>query len=161
LLKARHLFFSSSTTDMASMTQSPTNLFGQFPEDNQMDTVQKERRRYIRHQMSKNVLSISKDTLAEVLDISPCGMGCKCLRDSAVPLTQVTEIEIVNCDADTSVEGLRCRLVRVRERKISDALPSTMIVNFGLEFGQVTQAQKQQLDTFIKENVLCDAGVFY
>jgi c-di-GMP-binding flagellar brake protein YcgR len=125
-----------------------------------MDTVQKERRRHIRYRMDKNVLSISDDILAEVLDISTCGMGCQGLTSCEKPLTEINEIEILNCELGTSVEGLHCRLVRTRERAISDALTSTMIVNFGLEFQGLSETQRKKLHLFIKDNSLHEAVAF-
>lgn len=122
---------------------------------------QKERRSHIRYRMDKNILSISEDVLAEVLDISTCGMGCQCLRDSGNPLTEINEVEILNCEHGTSVEDLPCTLVYTREKVISDTLTSTMIVNFGLRFQTLTEAQRKTLHQFIKDNSLHEAIAFF
>ncbi len=125
-----------------------------------MNTVQKERRKNIRYRVNKDVLSISKDILAEVIDISPSGMGCKCLRNSDIPLSQINEIDIMNCEVGTSVEGLQCKLVRSSEKTISDALTSTIIVDFGIEFIGASESQRKQLHKFIKENSLFETTTF-
>ena len=125
-----------------------------------MDTVHKERRRNVRYKMNKNVLSISQDILAEVLDISYCGMGCKCLTNSEKPLGPITEIELLNCELGTSIEGLPCSLVRSREKTISEVFTSTKIVNFGLEFTRIDEHQRKLLVLFIKENTVHEASAF-
>lgn len=125
-----------------------------------MKTRPKERRRHIRYRVNKNVLSISQNMLAEVLDISTCGMGCQCLAVSEKPLEKIDEIEILNCEIGTSVEGIPCKLVRSRERAISDALTSTIIINFGVEFQNLTESQRKKLHQFIRDNSLPEATAF-
>jgi hypothetical protein len=109
--------------------------------------------------MNKDVLSINQDILAEVLDISNCGMSGRCLTSTVKPLTAITEIDILNCELGISIEGLPCRMVRCSKKKISDALTSTLIMNFSLEFQFLTSNQHLILDQFIKDNYLGEAKV--
>jgi hypothetical protein len=124
-----------------------------------MNTVYNERRKYPRFRMNKDVLSINQDILAEVLDISNCGMLGRCLTSTAKPLTAITEIDILNCELGISIEGLPCRMVRSSKKTISDALTSTMIMNFSIEFQFLTNNQLFKLDQFIKNNHLGEAKV--
>ena len=124
-----------------------------------MDTAYNERRKHPRYRVNKDVLSINKDILAEVLDISNCGMSGRCLTSTHMPLTAITEIDILNCELGTSIEGLPCRMVRSSKKTISDALTSTMIMNFSLEFQHLTRNQNFKLDQFIKDNHLVEAKV--
>ena len=124
-----------------------------------MDVVQRERRRHPRYKVNRDVLSINQDILAEVLDISNSGMSCQCLTSTQKPLTAVTEIDLLNCELGTSIEGLSCRMVRSSKKTISDALTSTMIMNFSLEFQHVTRKQHSILDKFIKDNHLVAATI--
>jgi hypothetical protein len=119
-----------------------------------MDRAGIERRKYPRYRVDKDVLSINQDILAEVLDISTGGMSCRCLMSTDKPLTAITEIELLNCELGTSIECLSCRIVRSSKKTISDAFTSTVIMNFGLEFQDLTGSQCQQLDQFIADNSL-------
>ena len=119
-----------------------------------MDTAGIERRKQPRYRVNKDVLSINHDILAEVIDISACGMSCRCLMSADRPLTTITEIELLNCELGTSIECLPCRMVRSSKKTISDAFTSTVIMNFGLEFQDLTGRQCQQLDQFIADNSL-------
>ena len=109
-----------------------------------------ERRKHPRYKMNKNVLSISEDVLAEVVDISGAGISCKCLASFDKLLAQIHKIELLNCGLGTSVKGLHGRLVRSSIRALSLASPSTMIMNFSLEFQDLTQIKRRQLFQFIK-----------
>ncbi len=126
-----------------------------------MKSVKKDRRRHIRYRVNKNVLSVGEDILGEVLDISNCGIGGQCLASADNPLDEINEIEILNCDIGSSVEGIRCKLVRSRGKNISDAVTSTMVVNFGLEFSRLTEIQRKKLHQFIKDNTLREATAFF
>jgi hypothetical protein len=109
-----------------------------------------ERRKHPRYKMNKNILSISEDVLAEVVDISEAGISCKCLASFDKLLIQIYKIELLNCELGTSVEGLHGRLIRSSNRAISLALSSTIIMNFSLEFQDLTQIKRKQLFQFIK-----------
>ena len=117
-----------------------------------MDTEGIERRKRPRYKVNKDVLSINQDILAEVIDISTCGMSCRCLMSTDKPLTTITEIELLNCELGTSIECLPCKMVHNSKKKISDAFTSTVVMNFGLEFQDLTGRQCQLLDQFISEN---------
>ncbi len=119
-----------------------------------MDTAGIERRKRPRHRVNKDVLSINQDILAEVIDISACGMSCRCLMSTDKPLTAIAEIELLNCELGTSIECLPCRMVRSSKKNISDAFTSTVIMNFSLEFQDLSGRQCRQLDQFIADNSL-------
>jgi hypothetical protein len=123
-----------------------------------METLSPERRKHPRYKMSKNVLAINQDILAEVIDISNGGMACQCLSSTDRPLAVISDIEILNCELGTSIEGLSCRMVRSSNKTISDTFTSTMIMNFIIEFQNVTSKQFKQLDQFIKDNSLLEAA---
>jgi hypothetical protein len=125
-----------------------------------MDTVYNERRRHPRYKMNRDILSINQDILAEVLDISNSGMSGRCLTSTSKPLTAISEIDILNCELGSSIEGLPCRMVRSREKPITDALISTMIMYFSLEFQHLTSSQHYRLSQFIKDNHLAEVKVF-
>lgn len=126
-----------------------------------MDTVRTERRKDPRYRVSTNVLAINQDILAEVIDISNCGMACRCLSSTDRPLTVITNIEILNCELGTSIEGLSCRMVRSNKKSISDVFISTMIMNFILEFQNLTSKQSKQLNQFIKDNSPLETAVSF
>jgi c-di-GMP-binding flagellar brake protein YcgR len=126
-----------------------------------MDAVRNERRRHPRYRVNKDVLSINQDILAEVIEISKCGMSCRCLTSTARPLTSITEIELLNCDHGTSVENLHCRMVRSSKKSISGAFTSTQIMHFSLEFQLISKTQRRQLDRFIADNSLFEADVSF
>ena len=123
-----------------------------------MGTVRNERREHPRYRVNKDVLSINQDILAEVIDISKCGMSCRCLTSTDRPLTAITEIELLNCELGTSIESLHCRMVRSSQKTISGAFTSTLITHFSLEFQNITGSQRQQLDQFIKDNSLLETN---
>ena len=122
-----------------------------------MDTVRlQERRKHPRFRMNPDVLSINQDILAEVVDISNCGVSCRCLASSDKPMAAITEIELLNCKIGTSVDCLPCRMVRSSKKTISEAFTSTMIMQFSVEFQNLTGPQRNQLDQFIKDNSLVE-----
>lgn len=119
-----------------------------------MDRAGIERRKRPRYRVNKDVLSLNQDILAEIIDISACGMSCRCLMSTDKPLTAITEIELLNCELGTSIECLPCRMTRSSKKHISDAFTSTVIMNFSLEFQDLTGRQCRQLDRFIADNSL-------
>ncbi len=123
-----------------------------------MATVPKERRKHPRYRVNKDVLSISQDILAEVLDISASGIGCQCLTNTEKMPIEINEIEILNCELGTSVEDIPCRLVRSSKKTIHNGLTSTMILNLGLEFHGLSESQRKGLRRFIGDNSLHEAA---
>jgi hypothetical protein len=101
--------------------------------------------------MNENVLSISGDILAKVIDISRSGISCQCLASVDRAITGINEIELLNCQFGTSVKGLVCRWVRSSIKTISPTSPSTMIMDFALKFEDLTQIKQEQLFQFIKD----------
>jgi hypothetical protein len=124
-----------------------------------MGSVQEERRRHTRFRVSNNILFINQDTLAEVIDISTCGMACRCLTRADKPITEFSEIELLNYDLDISIEGLPCRIVRSSKTAITDSLLTTLIMHFSIEFKGLTNKQRRQLDRFIEHNNHLAAGL--
>jgi hypothetical protein len=143
------------------MTQSNHPGWHRFldtPPEVAMEVMQRERRKHPRYRMNRDVLSLNRDILAEVVNISASGMSGRCLTSVSRPLSAITEIDILNCERGTSVEGLPCRMVRSSERSISEALTSTKILNFSLEFHYLTDNQCLRLNTFIKDNHLVETS---
>ena len=112
-----------------------------------------ERRNNPRYRVNKNILSISEDVLAEVIDISKSGFSCKCLIRNDKQIPNITLIELLDCKLGTSVEGIPCRIVHSR-KNIQDTSLSTMIMNLGLEFRNLTPSQDELVDQFIHASVL-------
>lgn len=104
--------------------------------------------------MNNQVVSFNKDILAEVVDISESGMLCRCPASVDKSLNKIDEIELLNCALGTSITGLHCRLVHSRKKPISPAPQSTMIMNFSLEFLDLTRMKHKQLFQFIKKEGL-------
>ena len=121
-----------------------------------MHRVQKERRKYTRYKVTQDVLSVNQDVLAEVIDISECGISCQGLTYTAKPLATIIEIELLNCELGTSIDCLPCRIVRRSKKAIFDEFASTMIMNFSLEFTNLTSKQLKLLGQFIKDNSLSE-----
>jgi hypothetical protein len=115
------------------------------------NSTKNERRKQRRYKMNKNILSISEDVLAEAVDISGSGISCKSIAGVDKLLPQIYEIDLLNCELGTSVEGLHGRLVRSSNELISLVVSSTMVMNFSLEFLGLTQIKRKQLFQFIKK----------
>ena len=115
------------------------------------NSTKNERRKQRRYKMNKNILSISEDVLAEAVDISGSGISCKSIAGVDKRLPQIYEIDLLNCELGTSVEGLHGRLVRSSNELISLVVSSTMVMNFSLEFLGLTQIKRKQLFQFIKK----------
>jgi len=113
-----------------------------------------ERRKRPRYTMNKNILSISEDILAEVVDISGSGISCKCLASADELLAEIHIIDLLNCEFGTSVKGLHSRLVRRDYIPVWLTSPSMMILNFSLEFQGLTQTKRKQLFQFIKDGAM-------
>jgi len=113
-------------------------------------SAKNERRKYPRYQTNKNILCISEDILAEVVDVSGSGISCKFLARCDKLLAQTHLIELLDCELGTSIKGLFGRLVRCSNKAISLASPLMMIMNFSLEFQNLTQIQRKQLFHFIE-----------
>lgn len=116
-----------------------------------LHSINKTRREYPRYKMNENVLSISGDILAKVIDISRSGISCQCLASVGKAITGVNEIELLNCQFGTSVKGLLCKWVRSSIKPISPASPLTMVMNFSLKFEDLTLIKHEQLFQFIKD----------
>jgi c-di-GMP-binding flagellar brake protein YcgR len=114
-------------------------------------STENERRRHPRYTMNKKVLLINEDILAEVVDISESGISLQCLANVAEKLNKIITIEIVDCGMGTSVEDLFCRLVRSSKKVFSPASFSAMIMNFSLEFLDLSQIKRKQLLQFIED----------
>ena len=125
-----------------------------------MDRVQKERRRYPRYRVNQDVLSVNQDILAEVIDISECGISCRCLAYTAIPLDTNIEIGLLNCELGTSIEYLPCRIVRRSKKAILDDFASTIIMNFSLDFMNLASKQLKLLGQFIKDNSLSEMEIY-
>ena len=110
-----------------------------------------ERRRHPRYTMNKKVLSINEDILAEVVDISESGISLRCLANVSEKLNKIITIEIVDCGMGTSVEDLFGRLVRSSKQVSFPASLSVMIMDFSLEFLDLTYIKRKQLLQFIEE----------
>ncbi|MDR3630713.1 MAG: PilZ domain-containing protein [Desulfocapsaceae bacterium] len=120
----------------------------------------RDRRKHPRYKVHKNILSLSQDILAEVIDISRSGMSCQCLINTDIPLTAVNEIELLNCELGTSLACIPCRVVRSCKVNIFDSQSSTMIMHFGLAFNNLSAMQEEQIDLFIQDNSLREAHGF-
>ncbi len=110
-----------------------------------------ERRRHTRHKMNKDLLSISEDVMAEVVDISGSGISFQCPTVVGKRIKKIDKILLLNCQFGTSVEELTCRLVHSSNKVDSQTLPATMIMNCGLEFHLLSQIKHRQLIQFIKK----------
>ena len=113
-----------------------------------------EQREYPRYKINKDVLSISEDVMAEVVDISRSGISFQCPTIVGKRIIKINKILLLNCQFGTSVEELTCRLVRSSNKILSQTLPAKMIMNCGLEFHLLSQRKHKQLIQFIKK--CCD-----
>jgi c-di-GMP-binding flagellar brake protein YcgR len=110
-----------------------------------------ERRRHTRHKINKNLLSISEDVMAEVVDISGSGISFQFPAIAGKRLKKIDKILLLDCQFGTSVEDLTCRLVRSSNTINAQTLPATMIMNCGLEFYLLSRIKYKQLIQFIKK----------
>jgi hypothetical protein len=113
-------------------------------------STKNERRKHPRYKTNKNILFISEDILAEVVDVSGSGISCKFLARFDKLLGQMHQIELLDCELGTSIKGLYGRLVRFSNKAICLASPLMMIMNFSLEFQDLTQIQQKRLFQFIE-----------
>ena len=81
-------------------------------------STKNERRKHPRYKKNKNILFVSEDILAEVVDVSESGISCKFLAGFDKLLTQIHQIELLDCELGTSIEGLHVRLVRSSNKTI-------------------------------------------
>ncbi len=116
-----------------------------------VNPLKNKRRKHPRYKMNENVLSISEDILAEVLNISRSGISCQCLASVDEAITRIEEIELFNYQLGTSVNGLLCNWVRSSIKTISPTSPLTMVMDFSLNFQDLTQIKQRQLFQFIKD----------
>lgn len=122
-----------------------------------MDTVHNERRSYPRYRVHTYALSVNADILAEIVDISNCGMSCRYLTSNNKSLPDITEMGILNCESGNFVQNLSCRMVRSSQETVSDTLPMTVSIIFILKFHDLASEQRKQLDQFI--NSACSISV--
>lgn len=113
-------------------------------------STKNERRKHPRYKTNKNILFVNKDILAEVVDVSGSGISCAFLARYDRIFTQIHQIQLLDCELGTSIEGLHGRLVRSSNKAISFASPLMMIMNFSVEFQDLTQLQSKRLFQFIK-----------
>jgi c-di-GMP-binding flagellar brake protein YcgR len=111
-----------------------------------MGTTHRERRKTHRLEAITYALSVNEEILAEIIDISKCGISCRSLMTDNKPLLPITEIGLLNCESGSSVENLACRMVRVAYETID----KKTFVNFSVEFQNLTTYQRNKLDQFIK-----------
>lgn len=104
------------------------------PEEWSSDVTLNERRRSPRYNVNRYVVSFNQDILAKIVDISNCGISCRCITHNLKLLPTVTKIGLLNCDLGTTVENLACRVVRI----FQETGESKTFVNFCLEFENLT-----------------------
>ena len=105
----------------------------------------RERRKNPRLRPSTYALSANEEILAEIIDISNCGISCRCLTGNN-KLPGIIEMGLLNCTFGKSVENLSCRMVRSNRVTAN----RKTFVDFSLEFLNLTSRQLSQLDQFIK-----------
>ncbi|MFH0784290.1 MAG: PilZ domain-containing protein [Pseudomonadota bacterium] len=110
-----------------------------------------EQRKYPRYKMSKDVLSISEDVMAEVVDISGSGISFKFPAIVGKRMNKIENILLLNCQLGIAVEELTCRMIRSSNYIISKTLPAKMIMNCSLEFQNLSKIKRKQLFQFIEE----------
>ena len=110
-----------------------------------------EQRKYPRYKMNGNVLSISDDVLAQVVDLSGSGISFQCPTIVGEKMNKIGKILLLNCQFGTSVEELACKMVRSSNKINSQTLPAKIIMNCSLEFENLSKSKRKQLFQFINE----------
>ena len=110
-----------------------------------MLATHEERRRYIRFKPSAYSVSVCEEILAEIIDISKGGVLCSCLTDIS-KICEINELCLLDCENGSSVDNLKCRLVRTN----TEIKGEEQIFTFSLEFKKITSNQRSDIEKFIK-----------
>lgn len=79
-----------------------------------VSTVEKqdERRRHPRYNVRQDALFYNQEHFAEIINISRGGIACRCMVESEVFSPVLTNIDLLDCNGGTFVQGLSCRRIR-------------------------------------------------
>lgn len=114
-----------------------------------------ERRKYRRFKVKHPafvVFNTQPTRLGEILDVSMSGLSFRYMVDSEEVVNQSRELDILFGDDDFYLD--RMPFSTVSDRLSNNGLPfSTMIMRRrGVEFGEINETQKEQLEYFIENN---------
>lgn len=116
-----------------------------------MDKPCTERRAHPRYSVKNNILLYNEITFAEIVNISRGGACCRFIIDIKDQHTACTTVDLLNPADKFYVQRLTCRDLNCHEPAETCTSPlSTVIRDCRLQFLDLADCQKLQLDTFIE-----------
>ena len=115
----------------------------------------RERRRYPRYTVGSDALLYNQEHFAEILNISIGGIACRCLLESDGFSSEVNNVDLLDCNGGTNVQGLKCRRVRKSAPKSLQEHGSDLTNEHFFEFIDLSKTQTEELQQFI---LSCTSG---
>ncbi len=110
-----------------------------------------ERRAHYRFTVKNNILLYNEITFAEIINISKGGTWCRFIMESRDQHTTCTSIDLLNTAEKFYVQGLHCRDLSSPEPSTIESTPASAIIrDCRLQFVNLADTKKKQLDTFIE-----------
>ncbi len=108
-----------------------------------------ERRKYERKKVDGSLIMYNEKMYAEIIDISKGGLLCKCRVRPKKMFSPVFDVEILDRDSGKFVKGLSGVLIRCDELQAQDVDAPEVVLDFGIEFKNMTEEKENLLDQFI------------
>lgn len=115
---------------------------------------QKERRKHLRLKTNGSLLIFNDKMYAEVLDVSVGGLACRSRVNPNKILSPVFNVEILDRESGGFLKGLSGAIIRCTEQILPDEKGRESVLNFGVEFKNLTEKKKQHLGDFIQSCLL-------
>ena len=108
-----------------------------------------ERRKHKRLNARGSLIIYNEKMYAEVIDISKGGLACSCRVSLKKMFSPVFNLEILDRKSGRFIKGLSGIMVRCTENKVEKITKKNAVLDFGIEFFQMTEEKENLLATFL------------
>ncbi len=112
-----------------------------------------ERRKHERQKAGDSLIMYNEKMYAEIIDISKGGLLCKCRVSPKKMFSPVFDVEILDRDSGKFIKGLSGVLVRCAQLQPKESNATDVILDFGIEFKNMTEEKENLLDQFITSSL--------
>ena len=102
-------------------------------------------------------MAFNATSFGQVLNISEGGLLYKSLLDQAEPAPQTFAIGLLNSAEGHYIDRLPCELVQINDSPPLLPTSNTIIRQASIKFVNLSPAQRQSLQRFVKDNCLANA----
>lgn len=124
-----------------------------------MKTNNSERRKHKRQKANGNLIIYNEKMYAEIVDISKGGLSCRTRVNPKKMFTPILDVEILDRVSGEFINGLSGIMVRCSELISQGDGKQETILNFGIEFKNMTDEKKVLLDKLINSCLISDAKI--